>query len=593
MDLIRIAQGIIAFSFMIFVHELGHFLAARLMGVRVEKFSFGMGPRLFGRKWGQTDYMVSAVPIGGYVRMAGGDEGEASTGATDEFVSKPPGRRAVILAAGPLFSVLFGVPLFMGVYLLGLDVPASQVSDVVIGSPAWKAGVHYGDRVRSLAGQPIGAFDDLRIAALESPANTPLPLVVERGGRELSLSIVRPRKAELGLACAFQGLVAARVVPDSPAAEAGVQAGDLLVSVDGSPLRSWADFRRHILAHANQQVTLGLRRDGQEMTLQATPTARMVKDPGFTIRLPRAIAFVRKGFPADGKLEAGDTIVAVNGAEVTGWWDIEDAVAAGPPQVALTIARGAETVAVELERGEGTHLTDSLGIAPRPVYIITDVHGPTDPQVSPGDVIVAAGDDLAKAIPEGGLLYVPLADILPQFARLGRITVERDGMEVAVSLESREGSVGQLGIERPPAMVLRKRGFAGAIAPALKDTVRAAQLVYTVLRKIAGRDVPSGSLAGPIGIFQILAAVRGGAALCHLVGMITVNIGVLNLLPLPPLDGGRLVFLAYEKLRGKAPNRRVQEIVLIAGVILLGFVLLWATKNDIMRIMQALQRGLL
>ena len=154
-----IVLTVLAFGLMVFVHELGHFLAAKLIGVRVDRFSFGMGPKLAGRRWGATEYMVSAVPIGGYAKLAGGDEGEEATGAPDEYVSKPPGQRAMLLLAGPFFSVLFGVPLAMGMFLIGRQTELARVSHVMVGSPAWDAGVKYGDFIKSLDSQATKTFD--------------------------------------------------------------------------------------------------------------------------------------------------------------------------------------------------------------------------------------------------------------------------------------------------------------------------------------------------------------------------------------------------------------------------------------------------
>ena len=576
-----IVLAALAFGLMVFVHELGHFLAAKLMGVRVEKFSFGMGPRLIGHKWGDTDYMISAVPIGGYVRMAGGDEGEDSKGAPDEFVSKTPGQRAFIIVAGPVFSVLFGIPLMMAVYVIGLEVPLAQVSDVVIGSPAWDAGVKHGDRVTRLDNTPVEAFDQLQITAISSEADKALAMTVERDGKPAPLTIRRPKGEALGLSCMFLTPTVAKVMPGSAAAKAGVQVGDVIQSVDGKPLRGWGDFRRHVLGKAGAEVTLGIERDGKPITLKATPGAREGKDPGFSVRLPREIGFVRGGFPADGELEVGDEIVQVNGTGVAGWWDIEDAVANGPPTVTLTVEKDEKTRTVTLERGGGMRLTDTLGIAPRTVYIVGHVHGATSPQVVPGDVIVKIGPaDLSLAWPTGSL-YEPLPEIGKIMAQHGQVTIRRPAKpglaavaaatgqtlsplaawcagvlaapdDIPVGLSPSEGQLGQLGIEATRHMVLRKKTFMASVGPALRETGEAAQLVYTVLRKLLSRDVRTDAVAGPLGILQLTysQATRGLPYLFRLVGMITVNIGVLNLLPVPPLDGGRLVFLAYEKIRG-------------------------------------------
>ena len=587
--------AVLGFGFMIFVHELGHFLAAKLVGVRVERFSFGMGPRLFGRKWGQTDYMVSAVPIGGYVKMAGGDEGEESKGAPDEFVSKSPGRRALIIFAGPLFSVLFGFPLMMGVYLIGRDMLMPQVSHVLIDSPAWEAGVKHGDCIERFGDEAIETFAQLRIAVLSSPSGESLPLVVRRGGHTLTLDVTLPKQEELGVVCAFETTEVSLITPNSPAAEAGIEKGDVLKTLNGEPIRGWTHFRRRVLSRPGETVTLGIERGGSPLTVEVTPRPVPRKTPGFTVRLPREIGGVRKGFPADGTLKVGDRIVKVNDRAVEDWWAIEDAVAEGPAAVSLTVERGEETLTVELARAWGHCAADTLGLTPRLTYIVADVQTTTEPQIQPGDELVTVGEDVARAFRERALLYQPPRDILPDIAGVKSLTVRRGDETLEIAIQPSEIEVGQLGVKATCRSTLFKTGLIGSLRPAFVETVAAAKLVYVVLRKLIGRDVPSGAVAGPLGILQItyIQATQGFSELLHLIGMITVNIGVLNLLPLPPLDGGRLVFLAYEKLRGKAPNRRVQEIILLTGVALLVVVLLWATKNDIVRIMESLKGGLL
>ena len=579
---------VLAFGLIVFFHELGHFIAAKLIGVRVEKFSFGMGPRLIGRQWGQTEYMICAVPIGGYVKMAGGDEGEDAKGAPDEFVSKSPGQRAFVFVAGPAFSILLGVPMLMGMYIAGQEMPTARVSDVVLGSPAWDAGVKYGDRIRRLGEEPIETFNDLQLASICMAHDTASTMLVERGAKDVALTITRPRGSRLGISCGFHITRIDRTMPDSPAAAVGLRRGDEFTTVDGKGVRGWLDFRRRILPNPGHELSIGIRRDGKAMTAKVKPAVITRPDPGFGIRLPREVGFVRKGFPAEGKIEVGDHIVQVNAQPVKGWWDVEDAVADGPAKVTLMVRRGDGTTTVELERGEGMRAADTLGIAPRPTYIVDAVHGASDPPLEAGDELVKAGGrDVAKGIIDG-MLYQPLDDVLGVLADAGTLTMRRGDTEFQVKLMPGERVLGQIGVEQTVSMVVRKKTVAGSFVPALEKTGEAAMLVYVILRKMLDRDVKASSVAGPIGILQItyMSATRGWSDLFYLVGMITVNIGVLNLLPLPPLDGGRLVLVAYEKVRGRQPSRKFQEVVILAGVGLLVVVFVLATFNDVSRLFQ-------
>ena len=458
LDVIRgLVLTVFAFGLIVFFHELGHFIAAKLIGVRVEKFSFGMGPRLIGRQWGETEYMICAVPIGGYVKMAGGDEGEEASGAPDEFVSKSPGQRAFVFVAGPAFSIILGVPMLMGMYIVGQEMPTSRVSDVVLGSPAWDAGLKYGDTIKRLAGEEIETFNDLQLASIRMAHDTPSTMVVERDGVSVPLTITRPRGARLGISCSFHVTRIDTTTPDSPAAAVGLAHGDEFMTVDGKGVRGWLDFRRRILPNAGHEVSIGIRRDGKPLTVKIKPRVITRPDPGFTIRLPREVGYVRKTFPADGKIEVGDHIMQVNGKPVKTWWEIEDAVADGPANVALTFKRGETTATVTLDRGQGKRAADSLGLAPRAVYIVDTVHGATDPPIEPGDELMkAGGKDVAQGIVDG-MLYQPLDDVLGVLADAGTLTVRRGEAEFDVKLMPGERVLGQIGVEQAVSSIVRKQ----------------------------------------------------------------------------------------------------------------------------------------
>jgi len=658
---------IVAFGLMVFIHELGHFLAAKLMRVRVERFSFGMPPKIWGRKWGDTEYLISALPIGGYVKLAGGDEGQEATGAPDEFVSKTPSQRAVILAAGPLFSVLFGIPLAIGMLVLGHERYLATVSEVVVGSGAWEAGLEYGDRITSLGGRPIGTFDRLKQAAAEMPTDRPVPMTLERGGQPLtreltreagqpsgmafepgacrvaqlspgspadragirpgdlivtlrkrlvgspedfeqrlarapagqplavliergghavSLPVSRRRGQRLGIECYLNTLRINRVHRDSPAEQAGLKPGDVVRTIDGMPLRGWADFRRHILERPGRPTELGIERDGKAMTLEATPKENLEGDPGFTVRLPQEVGFVRPGFPAEGRLNVEDRIVAVNGRPVAGWLDIEDAVAAGPPELSLKIEHKGQPQTLPLTRGPGSRVADTLGIAPRPTYLIASVQWQTEPPVQVGDEITYIGrQEVAETI-NSGAVYTPPDDVLNYIAHEKKVTVRRDGTQFKVQVTPEQRARGQLGIEPTAVAGIHQETFLGSLRPAVEQTLSIGTFAFVVIWKLITGDVSLADLMGPVGIVQqtYLSVERGYSHLFWLIHLITVNIGVFNLIPIPPLDGGRIAMLVYEKLRGRQPSRRFQEAIMLAGLALVLLIFVVATFNDVRRL---------
>ena len=587
------------------------------VGVRVAVFTRGLGKKLFKRKWGQTEYALSAVPLGGYVKMAGGDEGEEATGAPDEFVSKKPWQRALVLAAGPVFSVLFGIPLAVAMFLIGREVPQAKVSHVSVGSAAWHAGVKVGDEIKGLDGREVETMDDLIQAVIGSPAEEELSLVVERGGERVELAATREKREMLGVGCQFVVPTIKEVVPDSPADEAGLEAGDVILSVEGKPIRTWQDFRRIIHAHCDLPVRIEIERDGVRQTIEAVPEGKEVADPGFTIRLPAEIGEVRKSSPADGKLKVGDRIVAVNGRKLdaqAGWGEIEQ-LAADADKLVLTVERGngpigitefparlaasvagelsgdrkAKPFAVELAKESGIGLADSVGIVPRAAYIVTTIEdSDLAPGLQAGDEIVKAKGERVAEIVRLGLLYLPSEDVLSRLAKAGTLEVWRpsEGQLVEITLEPGTRELGQLGVWPTPATVFRQESLGGSFGPAVRETAKAGMLVFTVIRKLVGADVKGSSIAGPVGIFHLILikAREGWAQLFWLVHLLTVNIGLLNLLPIPPLDGGRLVMVGYEKVRGKRMGRKAQDFLILAGIALLLLIFVYATFNDLRRL---------
>lgn len=270
------------------IHEFGHFLVAKLFKIRVETFSVGFGPRLFGKKWGDTDYRVSAIPLGGYVKL-GGDESNApleGDGAADiptqeRFDLRPRWQRILVALAGPVMNVLtaLAIPL-AGALLYGVPVsPPPVVSYVAASGAAQAAGIQAGDRIVSFNGTENPEWDTIHGDALLSPGQ-PLPLVVERVGERIPLTITPSSYTEEGETIGLLDfvpdnggfpVVVRGVTKDAPAAEAGIQAGDHVLAVNGQPLRSAEHFAMFIREHRSEPVTLTIERNGLKQDITATP----------------------------------------------------------------------------------------------------------------------------------------------------------------------------------------------------------------------------------------------------------------------------------------------------------------------------------
>ncbi len=281
-----ILVGILILGLMILVHEWGHFVVAKLFGVRVNVFSLGFGPRLFGVRRGATDYRVSALPLGGYVSMAGDNPVDERSGALDEFLSKPRWQRVLIAVAGPAMNILVAVLVLAGLYYYQyeraafLEEPA-VVAAVLPDSPAEEAGIEPGDRVLRFAGARNPTWEDLLVeAALAN--NQAVGMEVERQGESVALQLAVPEEAQsdpwkVGWIPDVMAVVR-RVQAGSPAEQAGLQPGDVLLALNGRPVRispsrsQYGAVSQWLQKLGGQVVTLTIEREGVRQPLTVTPT---------------------------------------------------------------------------------------------------------------------------------------------------------------------------------------------------------------------------------------------------------------------------------------------------------------------------------
>ena len=280
------------------IHEFGHFLVAKLLKIRVETFSVGFGPRLFGRKWGHTDYRLSAIPLGGYVKL-GGDESNAAIegeGSSDippgeQYNLRPRYQRIMVAIAGPVMNVLTALAIpFAGALMYGVPaVPAPVVSSMSANGASAAAGLQRGDRIVSFNGTENPTWDTIRGEALLSP-DQPLPVVVERNGQRVPLTITPVAHVEDGETAGVLDflpdygdlpVVLRDVTSDSPAAKAGLQAGDQIVGIAGQPVRSAEQITRYVSEHRSEPITLTAKRAGRQFDVTAT-SARLADG---TVRL--------------------------------------------------------------------------------------------------------------------------------------------------------------------------------------------------------------------------------------------------------------------------------------------------------------------
>jgi regulator of sigma E protease len=271
---------VLVLGFLIFAHESGHFFMAKLFRVRVLVFSFGFGKRLFGFRKGDTDYRVSLIPLGGYVRMAGDTPEENVAGKPDEFLSKPKWQRFLILFAGPFMNIVIAITFMAALVMIGIEELATKpvISQVVPNQPAARAGLKAGDRIVSLKGEPVEDFNDVKMI-ISMNAGTPLSVVYLRDGATHTTTLTPAREngeygpiGRAGIAYGTEPIVG-RVLPDSPAATAGMRSGDRIAAVDGKPIASLEDFAGASEKAAKKPIPLDVVRGSQRLRLTLAPSA--------------------------------------------------------------------------------------------------------------------------------------------------------------------------------------------------------------------------------------------------------------------------------------------------------------------------------
>lgn len=278
-NLIIYAVVVAVLGFMIFVHELGHFLAAKSFGVRVLTFSLGFGKRLCGFQLGGTDYRVSLLPLGGYVKMAGEDPSEVRPGDADEFLAKPRWQRFIIATLGPAANIAVAIVLLAGLYRFHYPKPAymeepARVGSVEAKSPAAQAGILSGDLIVQVGDIPNPSWEDLRMKILTT-AGEALPVAVQRDGQTLYMTLTPQgtgpdEVGEAGLAPCVPAKVG-YVEPGMPAAKAGLQAGDEIVGLDGRPIACWQQLSEGIQASNHKPVELTVSRQGKRFQAAVEP----------------------------------------------------------------------------------------------------------------------------------------------------------------------------------------------------------------------------------------------------------------------------------------------------------------------------------
>jgi regulator of sigma E protease len=674
------------------VHELGHFAVAKWAGVLVERFSIGFGPVFWKRRWGETEYALSALPFGGYVKMLGQDDnpanaqkerersllqspsgtaqpasalaptatstehGEVITEAAPAEGSLPgqsgeqaarldprsyqaksvPARMAII-SAGVIMNVIFGLIFFILVFNLGVPISPPVIGFVEPGSPAWLAGLKRGDRVVEMAGEEMIDFEHIRQKIFLSSVDQPLEIVVERDGKKI-VKQVAPRKGELGPQIGVVesfGLTLHSTMPfakDLAAGKTGAATflgGDRITHVDGSPLTDYAELADYLGRHALDEVVVTVERaakqgEKQRETAEINVPPQLMRSLGIRLQMGKITA-VRSGSPAEAAgIKVDDVVQTVDGNPIDPlrlpdlMYELrgQDVVIEVRRTVQGEQAVVAKTVRPEDEPGWQTPpagdrpnpmTVPSLGIAFQIVPAIVEEPDSDSPAaragLRKGDLIINA--TLVEPVEEGKKRDagkpIPINDDKPTLPAIfwklqhtpnSEIAFEvlRDNTKVKTEAFSPQpdatwGAPFRGIVLTPLQESLPPKGFGDAVVLGYKETKRTFLTIYLTLRRLATRDVSAKNLVGPvgIGIAGYHQAATDYRLLIKFLALLSVNLAIVNFLPIPVLDGGHMFFLAWEGVRGKPPSERVHIAATWAGLVLILLLAILVTGQDIWR----------
>jgi len=314
--MITLISFTIVIGILIFVHEFGHFIVAKRTGVEVQKFSLGFGPKLIGFKKGETHYMISAIPLGGYVKLKGENPDEPLTNDPKEFGSRSVGVRWAIVSAGPLMNFLLTFILMPLVFIIGIQVPTylekkSIVQWVAENSPAMTAGFQVGDHILAVNGEEVENWKTFNTLT-QTQLGKEIKVKIRRGNRihEKMVTLHSESLSTTGIGL-FHKMDAqiGGIVNGSPAQEAGLESGDLIKEIGDNKITHWVQMSEIIKKYPGEAVAFKIERDGKLLAFKITPAARIDK-------IEEKSAAYRAG------LRVGDTILTINSKGVSYWKEV-------------------------------------------------------------------------------------------------------------------------------------------------------------------------------------------------------------------------------------------------------------------------------
>lgn len=665
-NVVNILKVVFGLGFVIFIHELGHFVLAKWNGVKVEKFSIGFGPTLLGFKRGETEYVIAAVPLGGFVKMLGEEPADEASKSTDPraYSNKSVGARMAIISAGVIMNVILGLGCFVYAYGQGMVEMPAKVGGVEPASPAYDAGMRNGDEIVAIDGRGDLSWNSMTFKVVLSGQGQALHFEVKRPEHEGLVGLdIQPRREtgsdrptigvhsssslNVGLLVLPAGM---KNPPDYPQAEATEDMGpiDTLVAVgppgqEPTPVEDIRQYHGLLARFQNQPLVHVIER--REGTVDAPgkllnrfeitfPPANFVD---FGLRLSfEPIAAIRKDSPADrAGFRKGDQIVKVEGSD-----DIDPVRLpsrcyenAGKPMTFEV-----ERMADEVERmADGSKTSRTLTVTPDDTPPWTDMPVASDALDVPGlglcyairphIAAVAPGSPAARAGLKAGDVISAVTIAPPRYVEIAKVKGSKSGTpapkpetisfdeaspawikalwnlqyssDTAVSMVVNKSSRPiEIKAEPDPNWSFPSRGLVfipqvqklppQSIAAALRrgwdDTIENIFSIYGTIRNLVlGRLGPRG-LAGPIRIVGIAYKTARSSMneLIKFLGFLSINLAVINFLPIPPLDGGQMLFLMAEKIRGRPLPESALGAGIVVGLVLVVCLMIFVLFQDVL-----------
>ena len=671
---------LLGFGFVIFVHELGHFLAAKWVGIKVTQFAIGFGHAVLSYRKGigvrvgsttrvydrriraylqeagetgeeaepdsarldaatealglsETEYRLNWMPLGGYVKMLGQEDMDPKAASQDPraFNRKSIGARALVISAGVVMNVIFGVLFFILCFMRGVEFPPATVGGVIPQMPAAEAfaeghaedpayeGLKAGDRLLMVGDRPVDDFMDFAVGVALARRGQTLRVTVERGGDRLVYPIT-PRVDKKGSKLMSVGILRPislqindRPHPPLPAelVAAGVRPGMTVTTVDGRPVDRHHVFLEAVAASGGKPVAIGFTDEatGTAVTVEMQPTPLLrpsqTGPPHLFGLVPATVVLeTAAGSPAaEAGTRAGDVFAKVDGVPWPYLETLQSTITGteGRP-FEVSVLRDGETVSLgSMQTNRHGLIGVTLGFAMAHARVsrclADEPFGPLDLLggtriAAIGDVTVRGYADMQRALhaavaamPEGGSLTVryelPVKEVSLHEATVAFTAAQADALAAA-------------GWGKPDGLVFRNllepvkadSPLDAAMMGIRKTHQFILQTYSTLHRLLFEHTVKPSHLRGPVGIMDegTKVARQGWPYLLFFLGLISVNLAVINFLPIPIVDGGLMVFLIIEKLKGSPVSARIQTAAFIVGLVLIGSIFLITLRYDIPRL---------